>query len=1318
MPNNRTSRTSSINSSIPVSASISPRIANPFLKVINSHSCPSSNKNLSKINKNDWKVIDEHIMLTKGEPQREISLPKTLREVIISHAPTLLGLSPNIFMSLAHHIPSINSPGNAHSNITPSLFSLENLCATVSSAWQIIPALPQWPSGASANPLTLQNPNMHKPSDSINVLKTQLQAFQLTSDTFQNTVLINYLVNKYVLFFREDDVQPPLERIRRELDDGRSRDGFNRLPTRGFKTLSVINPAVNGNSSAAEVIRWADRQMQASRILFTLAWDEGVGGIAAYLGAGLASTLGAFAQTLGAIMDGTLLDREPGETHAEWLLRLSSNIIIPPEAAAARAFKVNPTIINRVTPSSPSGLRVSHKASGLMRTLSPVAGESRLYLNVQDKSYALTPHTTEGVYRLNNGREIYLNPLVGEWRRFCSGNSHLNAKSLSAIPDELLRLSPGDHSVLAFRGEISPESKVWTQPDTGKYYLEVLKLDPENQNSVVSHYIEGHLEGRFFSIKNPSQQAHKHPLLEWKSGIGKWEVVANANSVVTNSVTSPIFRGLPSSVQVVPLVTLDPALSLPGFTHTYRLDNTGEIFIRTGTTRRGVAQYIKVEQSKSQPKIFRLNVFDRAEDLREIRYYRYQENGEFTLDNVVSCHRVKRAEDNLCQPGTSGQASQNNPSLLYKKTAEQNSKIIADKIHEMRLNTLEMVPIQRPNLPTVRTAVSIEDIQNGYRSMIIAEIPITRVLKLFESQKVMAEAITTRYNKITHGKAPATSAEYSYILFDKLIKGGISNDNLLVVNFSLQGEVKHTALFFSSHGGIERILGPTTSVFEPQAVSIEQLYKASQSLVNGFEILNPWSDKNKHVVYKAGASRDSIKRDIVKILKESGIEINDDYIPGQGGVPKYRGTLRLEDVKLVAQDPVRDSYCLLNPGEAKFRESIRENYGILARGEAVLNEPMGTMKGRSSSLGARFDSINQIFSQLAVLDDNQLRAFIKEKFGEERLDKKTDLFRRSIVQTLNNLNSYRPGGGRVNRLVLLKSRLPTSSSEVLGFVTNDKNDPDPFFSIIHKEQWGYMNLFTYASQMHLICHEMSHVPEPGFLTDNTRLKTYDFFYNNLAGHETFFQPYPNRISSYSLEHNDVVFSKDTESHLVLKSYDEYLTSEHEESVDFKSVDDRVVFKVNIDAGFNKKIAELNKLIGTYNAGEGLYSDVQLEERYLLEFTEHFNEAMKKSGLSEIKLGLKTLTRRRNDGSQKLEIDPNAYEAMRRFFQRIANDKEARIAIVMNNADSITYYQFLLAAEKELISPHLPNGGRLPKPDERLPWADSDESEDSEMSDKR
>jgi len=95
-----------------------------------------------------------------------------------------------------------------------------------------------------------------------------------------------------------------------------------------------------------------------------------------------------------------------------------------------------------------------------------------------------------------------------------------------------------------------------------------------------------------------------------------------------------------------------------------------------------------------------------------------------------------------------------------------------------------------------------------------------------------------------------------------------------------------------------------------------------------------------------------------------------------------------------------------------------------------------------------------------------------------------------------------------------------------------------------------------------------------------------------------------------------------------------------------------------------------------------------------------------------------LTRRRNDGSQKLEIDPNAYEAMKRFFQRIANDKEARIAIVMNNADSITYYQFLLAAEKELISPHLPNGGRLPKPDERLPWADSDESEDSEMSDKR
>ncbi|EIC86418.1 hypothetical protein SPM24T3_00010 [Serratia sp. M24T3] len=1183
--------------------------------------------------------------------------------------------------------------------------------SAASNVWNTIPVLSQWPSGANANPLTPPDFLEHQPTDGTTLLKAQLESFQLTSAFSENVPLIDYLENKYVLFSREAPEHSSSGRYRRELDDGRPR-----IPMR---TMVVIDPATKGNSKAGSVIRWGENQMAASKLIFKMAWEKGEGGLMAYISSGLVAIAGSLAQTLGATMDGTLFDKEPHETPAEWLLRLTSNIIMPPEAVAARAFKIMPALSTqlRTLPANSArrGVRVTHEPTGLTQISSRDNTESGLHIKVQDKYYPINENAVDGTFSLSNAHKIYFNHRTGEWREFWSGNTHLTAKSLSAIPDELLSLSPGDNSILAFNGRVSAEGKVWTVPNTGKYYLEVMKRNPSNPNSVITQYVEGHLEERFFSINQDALPVNKQTLLEWKSATGKWEVVTNAGNTVTAKVTSAVFNDLPASILVQPLFKFESASALAGFKNVFRSPNTQEVFIYTGNTRRGLAQYIKVVQEAGDGNRFKLEIPDGEMRIEEMRYYLYHENGEFTLDEVVSCRRIKRADDNPCLAGT----SREEPDAKRARIEFSPQQIVQEKLAEIESNPLELVPINRAGEHDILHDLAIEAIRSDYQQQIMNNVPVEQLTDVFKAQARTAKIISEYYAEQLLKGSVAGAKEFSYILLDKLLDAGLSGENLMVVHMTINGVIKYTALLYYPEHSMREIIVTAAPFLFLHEFNVFELVGAIKFSEKPIFVLNPWSAENTLLQFDVGTTREAVQQKMIKMLQEAGITSMDKSMQRTQGSTEQNNRLFLENIKLSLPESLADPASAMELQEKVYLNFIAaENYRIRVRGESVLNEPAGINGEEPLTLRDRFVSARAIIDELSNLGDPAIKEFVMTHFGGNNFLKKVDIFRRYLAHAKSDLARYFSGGDRLGKLVLLEPENAMVESSTVAFVTDGVQFHTPILSIVNAAFWKSTTLSEYAESIQTLLHEISHVKESVVPTSKTPLLAFDFIYNAAE----LFNPESNqfnfRMDYYSSRQNNQNFIESNEANLKLMNYDEYLFTESKYSENFNLIKDRNLFERKVLGELEHRVKLLDDFLKENENVKITVNAIRSRESPVHRLFGEINTVSERLDIPQKKYDSPSLTQTYESDQTKRQLDPAAIMSLREWIHEISANKEIRAAVVLNNAESIAYYQLLFAAKNKFVAKHLINEGVLPKPDPNLPWeASDDEGSEVESSNK-
>ncbi|MEG3135187.1 hypothetical protein SC206_16650 [Rouxiella sp. T17] len=1315
MPNNIITTPSIINRPLLISNKHDDDKAHPLLKfgcllkTNVSDKQLASNKNLSKIDPHDWQVIDEHIKLIKGEPQNQTEVCQTVKQVAVKYAPYLLGLSlpqssPLTKTADVNHVSL--SPSSTHSSL-PS-FRLNMIYAAATQLGNAFTNFPQWPPAAHANPITSASFLEHKPSDSLEALKLQLAAFQLTSATDENKVLIDYLKNKHVLLTRDDEAQSKLSRNRRELDDGQ--------PRTPWQTMVIVEPKPQGETISGTIIRWGDKRMDDSKLLFKMAWQDGIGGLALYLGSGLVAMAGSLAQTVGKTLDGTIFEKMRYETPGEWLMRLTNNFIMPPEAAAARAFKIAPVLSHHLrtipTRTARGGVKVIHPPTGLTHISNAAGKKPALHIKVQDKFYPIKQNVADGTFSLSSGRKIYWDPRTGEWREFWSGNRHLTAKSMSEIPEALLSRSAGEQSVLAMNGKVSAEGKVWLQPETGKHYLEVLKRDPVNLNRVVSEYIEGHLEERFFTIRQTDKPVDKQTLLEWKADAGKWQVVAQTHGQITASVTSPIFKELPANALVTPQYPFNRALTLSGFKNVYRSENSPDIYIHTGNTRRGVAQYIKVDQAADNANRFMLTLLDEHGNRHEIRYYHYQEGGEFTLEESILCHRVKRADDNPCLAGPSAELAE--PVAKRARIAPNPQQVVEQKLAEIESNALQLVPINRAGVRDLLHDVAINSIREQYHQQVMNNVPIEQLTDIFKAQARTARIINEYYVGQPLKGAVAGAREYSYILLDKLLSSGAFDENLIVFDLTHGGESKHTALLYSPKQSVRKFFGTTAPFLDPHEYSALELTSALEKIQEPVVILNPWSANNKVLRFESGANPAAIKQKLNLMLQEAGVTIADssEIMPEPFG---QTNTLTLESLKLSLPESIADPLSSMTTDEKAFLNDLdKDNYNILARGEAVLNQPAGVINGEALTLRDVFNSATSIVNELDKLSGRDIRKFVKNYFGKENLPAKVDVFKRSIAHAKNNLHYYSAEGERLNKLVFVEEKAGEVVNPLLAFVSEASAYDIQYLSIVNHNDWKGTNIFYYVNSIQTLLHEISHIKESPVPFGKKALCTSDFIYNEMDNLEVGEGTIDFRMNYYSEKNNKIPLEEVDENHLELMNYNEFLLVQSEFSNRFRLIEDPELFEEKIRFELEKDIMIFRTFLEKNRFTKPSDEILRQSEHYINKFLKNINGAFKRVGMPQKDYEVKPLTVAHDMDPSVNVINHRAIQAIYNWIHDVAMDKERRVAVVLSNADSIADYQSLLAATNNLLAKNLVNKGVLHRPAANLPWeaSDSDGSDSS------
>ena len=233
-----------------------------------------------------------------------------------------------------------------------------------------------------------------------------------------------------------------------------------------------------------------------------------------------------------------------------------------------------------------------------------------LYLNTAEGLQAVKVSADDGTLLLTDGQRLWFEPVTGEWRLFWPGNTHLTARCLPLIPEASITTAPGATEVLASVSRL--ERRVWATAN-GKQYLEI-RSPALNPNSEVTGYVEGHLEGNFFTVTRRDTLLHQQPVLSWQPTAEKWDAAA-----------SP-FSSLKAAQDQIDFTWLRPQPDASALTAVYQrpgLYRHGHhYFLRWRTDAAGTSQYLAVTPAE-QPAFYR-PVEPLAADIR-LHYHEQQQ---------------------------------------------------------------------------------------------------------------------------------------------------------------------------------------------------------------------------------------------------------------------------------------------------------------------------------------------------------------------------------------------------------------------------------------------------------------------------------------------------------------------------------------------------------------------------------------------------------------------------------------------------------------------------------------------------------------------
>ncbi len=237
-----------------------------------------------------------------------------------------------------------------------------------------------------------------------------------------------------------------------------------------------------------------------------------------------------------------------------------------------------------------------------------------LYLNTAEGLQAVKVSAEDGTLLLTDRQRLWFEPSTGEWRIFWPGNTHLTARCLPLIPEASITTAPGATEVLASVSRL--ERRVWATAN-GKQYLEI-RSRALNPNSEIMGYVEGHLEGNFFTVSRRDTTLHQQPVLSWQSTAEKWDVAASpfsALNVAQNQIDFTWLRPQPDAA------ALSAVYQRPGL---YRQGH--HYFLRWRTDADGVSHYLAVTPAE-QPALYRL-VEPLAAEIR-LHYHEQQQQWYF-----------------------------------------------------------------------------------------------------------------------------------------------------------------------------------------------------------------------------------------------------------------------------------------------------------------------------------------------------------------------------------------------------------------------------------------------------------------------------------------------------------------------------------------------------------------------------------------------------------------------------------------------------------------------------------------------------------------
>lgn len=443
---------------------------------------------------------------------------------------------------------------------------------------------------------------------------------------------------------------------------------------------------------------------------------------------------------VGQVKGARLTDTDTGFTlQAVLQAKINGKIwhLIPKDKNSGTAFLADKgSPVNRRVAIRTDGEKWSIVGLGEHRFTLDASGQK--YLRIGEWHYKVLEETAEGTLKLSQSLQVYFDPVSKQWKEWFRGNSHLNAGSLAALPENLLNSAPGNQQVLSWNlsSKISRDSKLWRNPENNQLYLEVQYA---KGNAVESKYIEGKLEGRFFTLRAAENQpVSQQVVLKWHSRKGKWQVASPfallkqaeqlplksqlarpgrldftgipglymyapgkfllrwQSRIAGNDVylplspthiddlwlgelasaatpadttkvffrydqltqqwhlhrtTAAIFIDLPESVIIKTTNPFTEEYQLAGYRNVYR--SSDRLFIKVGEEANGEANYIEVEQDQQHRDLFTLRI-DNPQGADTLWKLKYQAD-EFQLVEKQICHRARRGNENLCQPGTSGE---------------------------------------------------------------------------------------------------------------------------------------------------------------------------------------------------------------------------------------------------------------------------------------------------------------------------------------------------------------------------------------------------------------------------------------------------------------------------------------------------------------------------------------------------------------------------------------------------------------------------------------------------------------------------------------